>query len=318
MAERTILGIFILLSLLQTYAALDVFAPSPQRAFVTNNTVLNCTFSVDKQPLDFSLLSISWSFQEKVLLRYDSKGFSTQDPRMSFCVESLGDGYASLHISNVTIPDRGTYVCTVIYSTESKKKKTLLKVLARPRIYTLITKDHRNTESILTCKATEFFPPDIWITWYRNEEVLRNELMGKPQMYKDGTYQMDSSMKITSTNEGQKQIFSCRVQHDSLQEPLQMNFQLINEDTETSFNVVTVVYIILGLTAIPVGIGIFLWIRKNAGKMVTHIKTLQIALLSSMKSKSMYIVSLLNIYARCILFFAYKLIYILSQSVNKR
>lgn len=112
-------------------AALDVFAPSPQRAFVTNNTVLNCTFSVDKQPLDFSLLAISWSFQEKVLLRYDSKGFSTQDPRMSFCVESLGDGYASLHISNVTIPDRGTYVCTVIYSTESKEKKILFKVLGK-------------------------------------------------------------------------------------------------------------------------------------------------------------------------------------------
>ncbi|KAM5151727.1 uncharacterized protein ACMZJ9_009973 [Mantella aurantiaca] len=257
----TILGILLLLSLHQTHAALDVFAPSPQRSLVTNEKILNCTFLVDKQTLDLTLLAVLWSFQEKELLRYDSKGFSTQDPRMSLNVESLRDGYASLHISNVTISDGGLYKCMVIYSPESKEKEIAFEVLARPLLSIFSTKIQRNAESTLTCKATGFFPPDIGITWYRDVEVLRNQYMGKPQKDKDGTYEVDSVLTITLTDEEQNQIFSCRVQHDSLEEPLQKDFQLIYE--ETSSSAVAVICIILVLiTIIAVGIGIFLWSRK--------------------------------------------------------
>ncbi|KAM5151726.1 uncharacterized protein ACMZJ9_009972 [Mantella aurantiaca] len=225
----TIRRILLLLSLQQIYEAWDVFAPSPQRALVTNEKILNCTFSVDKQPLDLSFLAVLWRFQEKELLRYDNKRFSTQDPRMSLNVESLRDGYVSLHISNVTISDGGLYKCTVIYSPESKEKDILFEVLARPVLSILSTKVQRNTESILTCKATGFFPPDIGITWYRKDEVLRNEYMGKPKTYKDGTYEVDSTVTITPTEDDQNQNFSCRVQHDSLEKPLQRDFQLIYE-----------------------------------------------------------------------------------------
>ncbi|XP_077303647.1 uncharacterized protein LOC143923712 isoform X2 [Lithobates pipiens] len=255
MAERTVLGILILLSLHQTYAALDISAPSTQRALFSKDTVLICSFSVDKQTLDLNYLIISWTFQGKVILRYDNKVFSTQDSRMSLNVESLRDGFASLHISNVIISDRGTYVCTVIYNAETK-----------PLLSIQSTKVQSNTENTLTCKATGFFPPDILITWYRKGEVLRNHFMGEPQIYKDGMYQVDSTMTITPTKDDQNQNFSCRVRHDSLQEPMQEDFQLIYEDIETPSNVVTVVCIILVLMLIiGVGIGIFLW-RRNYRK----------------------------------------------------
>ncbi|XP_073492236.1 uncharacterized protein [Aquarana catesbeiana] len=263
MAERTLLGILILLSLCQTYAGLEVFAPSPQRAFVTNDTVLNCTFLLDKQPLDLNFLAILWSFQGKVILRYDNKGFFTEDPRMSLNVESLGDGYASLHISNVTVYHRGTYMCTVIYSPESKEKEILFEALARPVLSILSTKVQINTENTLTCKATGFFPPEIKFTWYRDKEVLKKQLMEKPQEYENGTYQVTSTVTITPTDDDQNKI-SCKVQHDSLQEPLQWNFQLIYE--ETSSIVITVVCIILVVMAISVGIGICLWRRKYRKK----------------------------------------------------
>ncbi|XP_073492239.1 uncharacterized protein [Aquarana catesbeiana] len=265
MAERTILGILILLSLCPTYAALDVSAPSTQRALFTRDTVLICSFSVDKT-LDLNFLIILWTFQGKVILRYDNKVFSTQDPRMSLNVESLGDGYASLHISNVTISDRGTYMCTVIYNAESKEKEISLKVFAKPLLSIQSTKVQRNTENTLTCKATGFFPPDILITWYRKGEVLKNYFMGKPQLYKDGMYQVNSTMTITPTEDDQNQTFSCKVQHDSLQEPLQKDFQLFYEDIETSSIVVTVVCIILVLMIIAVGIRIFWWRRKYRKK----------------------------------------------------
>ncbi|XP_073492244.1 uncharacterized protein [Aquarana catesbeiana] len=266
MAERTILGILILLSLCQTYAALDVSAPSTQRALFTRDTILICFFSVDKT-LDLNFLIILWTFRGKVILRYDNKVFSTQDPRMSLNMESLGDGYASLHISNVTISDRGTYMCTVIYNAERKEKEISLKVFAKPLLSIQSTKVQRNTENTLTCKATGFFPPDILITWYRKGEALRNYSMGKPELYKDGMYQVNSTMTIIPTEDDQNQTFSCKVQHDSLQEPLQKDFQLFFEDIETSSNVVTVVCIILALmTIIGVGIGIFWWRQKYRKK----------------------------------------------------
>ncbi|XP_077303649.1 uncharacterized protein LOC143923715 isoform X2 [Lithobates pipiens] len=251
----------------QTYSALDVIAPSQQRAFVTNDSVLNCIFSVDRQ-LDLNFLAILWSFQEKVIVKYDNKDFSIQDPRMSLNMESLGDGDASLHISNVAISDRGIYKCSIIYSPESMEKEIIFEVLARPLLSILSTKVHRNTENTLTCKATGFFPPDIWITWYRKGKVLGNQLMGKPQMYNDGAYQANSTMTITPTNDDLNQTFSCKVQHDSLQEPLQKDFQLIYEDIETSSNVVTVVIMVCIVLAliIIVGIGIFLWMRKYRRK----------------------------------------------------
>ncbi|PIO22674.1 hypothetical protein AB205_0137980, partial [Aquarana catesbeiana] len=184
---------------------------------------------MDKQPPDLNLLVVSWTFQGKVILKYDNKVFVSQDPRMSLNVESLEHGYASLYVSSVTISDRGIYVCTVKYSTESKEKEISFKVFARPLLSIQSIKVQRNTEKTLTCKATGFFPPDIWITWYRNGEVLRNHFMGKLQMYNDGTYKVDSNVTITPTNDDKNKTFSCRVQHDSLQEPLQKDFQLIYE-----------------------------------------------------------------------------------------
>ncbi|PIO22647.1 hypothetical protein AB205_0081680, partial [Aquarana catesbeiana] len=148
---------------------------------------------------------------------------------MSLNVESLDHGNASLYVSSVTISDRGMYVCTVKYSAERKEKEILFKVFARPLLSIQSMKVQRNTKNTLTCKATGFYPPDILITWYIKGEVLRNYLMGKPQMYNDGTYQVDSNVTITPTIDDQNQIFSCRVQHDSLQEPLQEDFQLIYE-----------------------------------------------------------------------------------------
>ncbi|XP_077303643.1 natural cytotoxicity triggering receptor 3 ligand 1-like [Lithobates pipiens] len=291
MAERTVLGILILLSLHQTYAALDVSAPSTQRALFTRDTVLICTFSVDKQMLDLNYLIISWTFQGKVILRYDNKVFSTQDPRMSLNVESLRDGFAALHISNVTISDRGTYVCTVIYNAESKEKEISLKVFAKPLLSIQSTKVQRNTENTLTCKATGFFPPDILITWYRNGEVLRNHFMGEPQIYKDGMFYVDSTMTITPTKDDQNQTFSCRVRHDSLQEPLREDFQLIYEDIKTSSNVVLVACcVILVLTIIGVGIVIFSCRRNHRKKGNIHENSAN-CWASGMKCKSMYTLS---------------------------
>ncbi|CAI9612643.1 unnamed protein product [Staurois parvus] len=120
--------------------------------------------------------------------------------------------------------------------------------------------------------------------------------MGKPQIYKYGTYYVDSNVTITPTNDDQNEIFSCRVRHDSLQEPLQRDFLLVYEDIpyhnipETPYTVVIVVCILVLITIIAVVIGIFLWWRKYRKKGNTH-ENLQIVVLSGMKIISIYTMS---------------------------
>ncbi|XP_075035151.1 uncharacterized protein LOC142097315 [Mixophyes fleayi] len=252
------LWLLLLLHLLhQTYAALEIFAPSPQRTLNGSNVVLNCTLSVDKPPIDPNLLAILWYFQGDIVLRYDNKGM-TNEPRTSLSVEAARNGNASLSLANVTFTDGGTYTCVVIYSPERMEKKISLVVQASP-VISIINKDVSiNKENTLYCKVTGFFPPDIAINWLVDDVVVENQFVGKPQQDKDGTYWVNSIMKITPREENQKKSFSCRVQHASLQGPLQEDFQLVYKDDTSTISVIVGCIIVLLLISAAV-IGIFWW-----------------------------------------------------------
>ncbi|XP_077303663.1 uncharacterized protein LOC143923724 isoform X2 [Lithobates pipiens] len=133
---------------------------------------------------------------------------------------------------------------------------------AIPLISIVSTKVQRNIKNTLICKATGFFPPQIKIMWYRNGKVLKNQFMEKPQEYGTGTYQVTSTLTITPTNDDQNQIFSCRVQHDSLQEPLREDFQLIYEET-SMFLVILICSIVVALLIIAVVVSLCCWKHKH-------------------------------------------------------
>ncbi|XP_063789094.1 uncharacterized protein LOC134944449 [Pseudophryne corroboree] len=87
-----------------------------------------------------------------------------------------------------------------------------------------------NAESVLRSSITGFYPVDIDITWLRDGEKLSGVTVEKPQSDPDGTYRVNSSVTITPTEEDRERIFSCRVQHQSLRDPLQSDFHLVYED----------------------------------------------------------------------------------------
>ncbi|XP_072273409.1 uncharacterized protein [Pyxicephalus adspersus] len=179
---------------------------------------------------------------------------------LSFDEQSARKGNASLIIHNVTIANHGTYKCLVTYGPHQKYREIQLSVYAKPVLSILSYNVRRNTESALTCMATGFFPVDIGITWYRDGEVLKNQFMGKPNKNKDRTYQMKSFTTITPSDDNENKTFTCRIQHVSLPEALQEDFQLVYE--ETSFTMAIVVGVVL-VVLIATVIGIFCWKEKQ-------------------------------------------------------
>ncbi|XP_053550161.1 tyrosine-protein phosphatase non-receptor type substrate 1-like [Bombina bombina] len=216
---------FFIIFLQQTGAVLELTI-HPQSTIRGANTLIPCTFQVDKLPLNPKYLAIAWYFQGEEILSYDYN-IKTSHPRASLNTRTAIHGIASLSLSNVTISDSGIYKCSVIYSPDKKEKEVTLDVYAIPKIIITNNLVAKKNENVLNCTITGFYPIDIDIKWLRDQEVLKSVIYYTPQRNSDGTYSVNSSVIITPTKENENQTYSIRVLHASLQKPLQKDFQLV-------------------------------------------------------------------------------------------
>ncbi|XP_075687725.1 CD276 antigen homolog [Rhinoderma darwinii] len=256
------LGLLLCLLLHQTFAELEVFAPSPQRVLNGFTVVLPCTFSVHKLHFDPKYLAILWSFQGRQILVYDNKGI-TKDPRVTFDVEATKNGNASLAVANVTLSDGGTYSCLVVYSPERIEKDIILEVQVRPVIIFPNQTVRKERENTLLCVAVGFFPQDIKITWTLDGKIQNNSIIQEPVKNKDGTCNVTSSVTFTMRPPLEAKTLSCRVHHTSLHEPLQEDLKLIYEEETPSEIIVACCVLVLMLIIIIAGV---LWWKRKRGR----------------------------------------------------
>ncbi|XP_069840515.1 uncharacterized protein [Dendropsophus ebraccatus] len=254
------LELLLLLVLHQTVTALEVLAPSAQQVLNGSTVILPCTFSISEKTVDLKYLAVLWSFQEKRILVYDSKGV-TKAPRVKFDEEAVKDGKASLTITNVTLSDGGTYSCLVVYSPEQTQKDIVLEVQVRPTIilpYKIVQKDSENT---LRCEAVSFFPKKIEMKWILDGKI-ENSIIREPVKNEDGTYSVTSEVTFTMRSDLAKKNISCIVSHGSLPEPLQENLQLMYEDG-TSARIIAACIIVSVVILLIAGV---LWWKLNQKK----------------------------------------------------
>ncbi|KAG9463657.1 hypothetical protein GDO78_021349 [Eleutherodactylus coqui] len=190
---------------LSTVSPLQLAGPSAHATRLGSDALVPCMFTVDNPPVDLTHLMIFWLFQDKEILKYNET-VRRMSSRYSLSTEALSTGIANLTISSIQIPDGGMYKCSVTIT-----NKTVV----------------LNEESILRCSVTGFYPVDISIKWFRDGEKL-NQAPGEDSWRNpDRTYNVNSSVTITPSAEDRGKIFSCRVQHEFLQEPLQEDFHLV-------------------------------------------------------------------------------------------
>eukprot|EP00079_Xenopus_tropicalis_P031742 XP_017945513.1 PREDICTED: RLA class I histocompatibility antigen, alpha chain 11/11-like [Xenopus tropicalis] len=78
--------------------------------------------------------------------------------------------------------------------------------------------------------ANGFYPVDIDVSWYKDNKHLTDSQMDKPERNPDGTYRVRGTVTLPPMDGQLDHNFSCRVQHRSLQQPLQEDAQLEYED----------------------------------------------------------------------------------------
>uniref|UniRef100_A0A6I8RM82 Uncharacterized LOC100493192 n=1 Tax=Xenopus tropicalis TaxID=8364 RepID=A0A6I8RM82_XENTR len=254
-------GFLLFLVLPAAGSILDISAPSPQLVLLGSDTQLRCTFSLAKPPINPLFLAVFWYFQDKEILRYDNKGLSL-GPRVLFSKEAANNGDVSVSLANVSISDGGIYRCLVIYSPEKKEKEVLLEIFAPPVIRIPNKVIQKNKENTLTCTASGFYPVDIDVSWYKDNKHLTDSQLDKPERNPDGTYRVRGTVTLPPMDGQMDHYVSCRVQHRSLQQPLQEDAQLEYEEGNSS-SVTVAGGIALGVILVGLVIGLVIWKQRR-------------------------------------------------------
>ncbi|XP_072497791.1 patr class I histocompatibility antigen, A-126 alpha chain-like isoform X5 [Notamacropus eugenii] len=93
-------------------------------------------------------------------------------------------------------------------------------------------------EVTLQCRAQDFYPAEIFLTWLRDgEEQLQDMEFIETRPAGDGTFQKWATVRIISGQEGK---YTCRVQHEGLSEPLTLKWEPQSKYTWITLGIIAV------------------------------------------------------------------------------
>ncbi|XP_041434143.1 uncharacterized protein LOC108704183 isoform X2 [Xenopus laevis] len=218
--------------ILSTDAVLKIKDGAPPVVTLGLDVILPCTFSLD-QPVNLQYLAILWTFQNKEFFRLDNKG-KQPNPRVTFIDADAKKGIASLLLHNVTVSDAGVYTCKIIYSPDIESKDIMLKVQSLPTVEVL--ERLTDEQSMIVCSASRFYPKNITVTIIQEGKDVTSSVLSNYQQNFDGTFSLNRS--LTLEDSVKRRAMSCRVQHQSLAEPIEKAFLLLHGVKDESNNAV--------------------------------------------------------------------------------
>ncbi|TFJ96627.1 butyrophilin subfamily 2 member A1-like [Platysternon megacephalum] len=239
--------------------------PSPVRAVLGSDVLLPCSFAVGEN-ISLSKFYLGWARGGEQVAEY-LREQPTNQPRVKLFLEELSRGNCSLGLRNVRVEDEGRYSSTLIYTPDRSEQHLELQVTAAPRLSIPRRAAGTDTATSFPCHVWGFYPQDVTVTWLRDGRVLTDATRSAPQRNPDGTFNLTLTYTFTPTASDSGSIFSCRVSHAALAQPLQEGFPLAvtaGADGAPS-KAITGVCIALLLVMAAV-LAIYCWRRRRARK----------------------------------------------------
>ncbi|XP_068116560.1 uncharacterized protein [Hyperolius riggenbachi] len=231
----------ILCLLLITLSGIDALmvttTTSPISVLRWQNVTIPCNITgmnVDKP------IAVDWKRRlengTEVLLLENENGHIKVYRPGSLMESDIREGNAALHMPGVEFSDEGEYTCIVTNTPNEASGKTSLQVSAIPSSTVRDTSIELGTEKTVMCDVHNFYPKDIRIHWnlYRKgsseTDFFENSIVHNP----DGTFSIQIPLTLKPRKEDDGNIYSCVVNHRSLQSELSKNFTLTVPDKENS------------------------------------------------------------------------------------
>ncbi|XP_026546784.1 zinc-alpha-2-glycoprotein-like [Notechis scutatus] len=116
-----------------------------------------------------------------------------------------------------------SYRKKALESTENPRNSSGVAVSAEPPVGKVIHKEVNDSLEVFICQAVGFYPKEIQATWTRDGEACQDETLHRNVApNSDGTYYLWLSIKI---NPKERDRFRCHLEHEGLQEPLDLAFK---------------------------------------------------------------------------------------------
>ncbi|XP_051971614.1 H-2 class II histocompatibility antigen, I-A beta chain isoform X1 [Xyrauchen texanus] len=136
---------------------------------------------------------------------------------------------ASFELLNLQINDSGTYRCTVKRSAPPPEiilgeERTRVQVIARP-VLSMSCVKIPDGSSMMLCSSERFYPHSLEQLWIRDGEILNSSNSHKHFNYStnpDGSFTQKSYLELAPQMFAAT-IYSCWINHSSLNEPLMVN-----------------------------------------------------------------------------------------------
>ncbi|XP_073460049.1 uncharacterized protein [Aquarana catesbeiana] len=205
---------------------------SPERVIHEEQLTLTCPINGFKP----RALSITWlrrerNLRETELVTWNSGSNTTHSDKYSHRVqenehEDKSYSYISALIMKPTIgeDDGVTYICRTFHpaTDHREEREQILNVTAVPVLDPIMKTQEvvRVDEKMdLSCRIHSFYPSDIQVTWYREDNVIISSQTTAPLPDYDGLYHVTSTSSYTPTMTDLGKKFRCQVQHLSLSNP---------------------------------------------------------------------------------------------------
>ncbi|XP_059581524.1 uncharacterized protein LOC109285136 [Alligator mississippiensis] len=137
---------------------------------------------------------------------------------------------------------------------QSLQEDVSLDILAAPTISIPRQPAMVDNKTSLLCQVGGFFPEDVDVAWLRDGQVLEGSTRSSLQRNPDRTFTLTLTHTFTPTRSDVSSIFSCRIQHAALAQPLQEHVLLVilvqSTDVDQTRTLIIAIIIIAGTVVI--------------------------------------------------------------------